>query len=841
VAAGGNCNAYSRVGDPYLPFREILGLLTGDVEARWAAGAMSRIQAQRLWDLIPATVQTLVTNGPDLIDTFLPGPALVSRARAAAPGSVEWLMRLEALAASKATGQARQDLKQSDLFEQYVKVLMALAQQTPLLLTLDDLQWADAGSISLLFHFGRRLSGSRLLIIGIYRPDEVALGRDGERHPLEAVVNELQHHFGRIQVDLRLAKGKQFVAAVLDSQLHRLGTVFQKALYRHPQGHALFTVEMLRGLQERGDLVQDEGGRWVEGPALDWETLPARVEGVIAKPIDRLPTSLREAIQVASVEGELFTAEVMAHVQQVDEREMVRQLSGELDTRHRLVMGQDSRRLDPGGQRLSHYRFRHILFQRYVYHSLDDVERAYLHEAVGAELERLYGEQTEEIAVELAHHFERAGLTARAVGYLRQAGDPAVRLSANQKAIAHFYKALTLKTLPSTAERDRQELALQIALFAPLAGAKGYADPETGKAYARAQELCEQVGEPGQVFLALYGLWVHNFVKGDMQTARELARQCLTLAEKIQERALLMQGHLITGVTAFYSGELIAARQHLERALSLYDPQLQRGHATVYGLDPGVPSLSQGAWMLWHLGYPDQARSMGQQALALGEDSSHPSMLCFARLLIAVLHQSCREEQRVEELAEAAMRLAAEQGFVAWSGEATILRGWALANQGQSEAGIAHMRQGLANNKAISMNVLQPYLLALLAEAYGQVGQPAQGLALLAEALTVVDQGEMRHYEAELYRLKGELLRMQGEEQVTVEANFRQAMDIARRQGAKSLKLRAGISLGRLLQQQGRPDEACQILTEVYDWFTEGFDTADLKEARALLDALAES
>ena len=836
VAAGGNCNAYSGVGDPYLPFREILGLLTGDVEARWQAGAISQIQAQRLWDLIPSAAQALVESGPDLIDTFIPGPALVSRARAAAPGGAGWLARLEILAAS----QGAKDLKQSDLFEQYVKVVLALARQAPLVLVVDDLQWADAGSISLLFHMGRRLSGSRILVMGIYRPSEVAVGRDGERHPLEAVANELQRRFGPMQVDLRLAEGEAFVAAVLDSQPHRLSAAFQQALYRHTQGHALFTVEMLRGLQERGDLVRDEDGRWIEGPALDWDTLPARVEAVIAERIGRLPMSLREAIKVASVEGEVFTTEVMAHVQQVDEREMVRQLSGELDRRHRLVMGQGSRRLDAGGQRLSHYRFRHILFQHYVYHSLDEVERTYLHEAVGNELERLYGEQTEEIAVELARHFEQAGLTAKAVNYLRQAGDRAVRLSANQEAIAHFDRGLALlENLPQTIDRDRQELALQIALFAPLAGAKGYGAPELGQAYTRAQELSERAGEPGQVFLVLYGLWGHNLVQGDMKIARELAEQSLALAGKLQEPAFLLEGHRMTDETALYSGEWIAARRHVERTLSLYDPQLHRAHASVYGQDPGVASLSHGAWILWYLGYPDQALKMAREAKDLGEESSHPFSLGFALCYVAGIHQFCRDRQRVEKLAEAAIRLSTEQGFALWLAMATVLRGWALANRGQSEAGIAHMRQGLADYQAIPQNLHQPYLMALLAEAYGQVGQPVQGLTLLTEALALVEQGELRYYEAELYRLKGELLLMQGEEAAAVEANYRQSMDIARRQAAKSLELRAAISLGRLLQQQGKPDEARQVVAEVYDWFTEGFDTADLQQARALLDALA--
>jgi predicted ATPase len=463
-----------------------------------------------------------------------------------------------------------------------------------------------------------------------------------------------------------------------------------------------------------------------------------------------------------------------------------------------------------------------------------------IYEAVGNELEQLYGEQTEAIAVELARHFEGAGLLPKAVDYLQEAGNRAVRLSANTEAIAHFYRALALlETLPETIERDRQELALQIALFAPLAGAKGYGAPELGRVYTRAQVLSERAGEPGQVFLVFYGLWGHNFVQGDMKLARELAMQCLTLAEKLQERALLMEGHRMTDETAFHRGELVTAREHLERTLSLYDPQLHSAHATVYGQDPGVASYSHGSWILWHLGYPDQARKMGQQAVTLGEDVSHPFSLAFGLCYNAVLHQFCGDEQRVDELAEAAVSLSTEQEFVAWLAFVTVLRGWVQASRGHKAEGIAQMCQGLADFQTISIHLHRPYFLALLAEAYGEVGQPAEGLTLLAEATTIVEQGEVRHYEAELYRLKGELSLMGGEEEVAVEADFRQAMDIARRQSAKSLELRAATSLSRLWLKGGKPDEARQLLAEVYNWFTEGFDTADLLEAKALLDAMA--
>jgi predicted ATPase len=251
-----------------------------------------------------------------------------------------------------------------------------------------------------------------------------------------------------------------------------------------------------------------------------------------------------------------------------------------------------------------------------------------------------------------------------------------------------------------------------------------------------------------------------------------------------------------------------------------------------------VASLSHGSWIYWHLGYPDQALKMGQKAVALGEDVSHPFSLGFALCYVAVAHQLCQEVERVEELVEAAITLSTEHGLVLWLAIATVLRGWVLARRGQTEEGIAQMRQGLADYQAISVNLSRSYLLALLAEIYGDTGQPAEGLTLLAEAMSLVEKGELRHYEAELYRLRGELLLMQGESQEEVEASFQQAIKVACQQEAKSLELRAAMSLSRLLQQQGKAQEARQMLAEIYDWFTEGFNTSDLKEAKALLEKL---
>jgi predicted ATPase len=846
IAASGICDVYTGIGNPYLPFRDVLSMLTGDVETQWAAGTISRDHALRLWHLIPQTVEALVERGPDLIETFVSGKALASRAAAYAAAKPDRWQRLTELAAHLTGPSEGQDPDQSRLFEEYMAVLAALASQQPLLLILDDLHWADLSSISLLDHLGRRITEHPMLIVGAYRPEDVAQGREDERHPLAGILSEFKSQFGDVWVSLDRAvstRGRAFIDAFLDTEPNRFDEKFRQELAAHTGGHPLFTVELLRDMQDRGDVVQDEQNRWVIGSNLKWEAFPARVEGVIEKRLSRLDSELLEVLTVASVEGEEFTAEVIARVRQIELRQLIRRLSSELGQQQRLV--QDQGILRVGSRRLSRYRFRHNLFQKYLYQSLGEVERAYLHEDVGRVLEELYGDRREEIvvvALQLARHFQTAGVIEKAIDYLQQVGEQAVRLSANEEALVHFYKALALlETQPETTERARQELTLQIALITPLAGAKGYGSPELKVVYTRAKELSGQVGEPGQLFLVLYGLWGHNLVTGELRTALELAVQCLSLAQGIQEPALLMEAHRMMDETSFYRGELIAAREYLEQTLSLYDPQQHHAHATLYGQDPGVASFSHGSLILWYLGYPDQALKMGQEAVTLGEELSHPFSLDFALCTVAWLHQMCRDAKKVEELVGRAINLSIEYDFIFWLAIATIMHGRLMFDQGQTETGIGQMRQGLANYKALSINVNRPYLAALLAEAYGQVGQAEEGLTLLVEALTIVEKGELLH-EAELYRLKGELLlqdenRYQKDES-SPEGCFHKAIEIARRQSAKSLELRATVSLCRLWAKQGKKEEARRMLAEIYGWFTEGFDTLDLKEARALHEEL---
>ncbi|HET7011909.1 MAG TPA: BTAD domain-containing putative transcriptional regulator [Anaerolineales bacterium] len=835
ITANGFCNAHTGIGDPYLPFLEILQMLTGDVEDRWAVGAVSSEHARRLWATLPTTVSALIDDGPLLIDRFVPGVALLARAQVGAQGQAS---RLDAVLRHLAAGSEGATVRQTDLFEQYTKVLHALARNHPVLLAVDDLQWADAGSISLLFHVGRRLKGHRILIVGAYRPSDVALGRGGERHPLESVVNELQLEFGRAGVDLAQAEGRPFVDALLDAEPNRLGRTFRETLHRHTGGHALFTVELLRGLQERGDLIQDETGQWIEGPAIDWGNLPPRVEAVIAERIGRLPEDLRATLVAASVEGEEFTAEAVARVEGLEPQEVIRRLSGFLEKQHRLVSAAGVHRTAQG--HISRYRFRHFLFQKYVYSRLDTVQKVHLHESMGRALEEVYGRAAGDIAVPLAWHFEMAGMISTAVSYLLQAGNRAAQLSAHEEAIAHFRKGLAmLEGLPDSLERARQELALQMSLGVSVASARGYADPEMGEAYGRARDLCRQMGATPELFPVLTGLGGFFSLRGDCRTALEVYEEILAAAQGSADPVLLTIGEWGMGYILVITGKFADGRAHLERALSHYDPRQHRALISTYYQDPGVSCLTWLSWALLMLGYPDRALKRSREALALAEDLGHPFTRAFAQGLAAALCFYRLDPVEARQHAEATIALSRQSGFPMLLSVGKAMRGWALVRQGSIEAGQTELREGIAFLRASGTRQPLPAWLTAFADTCVEREMAEEGLDALAEAEAEATEEGGHFDESEINRLRGELLLRFGMGEGEAEASFHKAIAAARRQSAKLWELRATMNLARLWQRQGRREEARQRLAKVYGWFTEGFDSPDLKEARELLDQLA--
>lgn len=840
VAAQGSGNAYIGAGDPCLPFVEIMQGLTGDVQAQWAGGAMTREQAKRLWALLPLATEALVEAGPDLVGRFVPAEPLFARARAFAAqahlaGSV--VERLEKLIAYSPPPPLPQAVpQQSDLFEQYVQMLQALAQERPLILVLDDLQWADEGTIDLLFHLGRKLAGQRILLIGAYRPGDLALRRNGRRHPLEPALLELQRQWGDMVIDLTQAEGRPFVDALIDAEPNLLGEEFRQALFEQTGGHALFTVALLRSLQEQGDLVHDDQGRWVAVGTPDWQRLPARVEAVIAEQVGRLSPGWQGMLSIAAVEGLEFTAEALALALKVDPQKLIALLSGTLARRYQLVSAAGLIRV--GERRLARYRFRHYLFQRYLYNRLDEVERARAHEAIGSALESLHGEHAREVAVALAWHFAQAGRTAQAVSYSLQAGEKAARLAANQEALTHLRRGQALlETLPPSAERDRLELALQLAMSGPLRATASYGAEELGRVYARARELCRRLEAAPELFVARFGLATLFSAQAEYAAALELLEQLLATVRQAHDSTQEALACALKGFCLSSLGDCRRGRELLEQALALFRsrPQHEPSLFDLYGVDEEIAS----AWLtgpLFSLGYSDQALRIGTEVAARARASGNALRLAAALAVgLGFIDLFLRDYATARALAEELLQLGSEVG--SFRSHGLVHLGRAMVRSGQCRQGVELAQQGVAAMRATGQLTGLSIALAGLAEAHGWAGQSAEALGVLAEALAFVERTGERLFEAELHRLRGALLAQAGDA-VEAEASLHRAIEVAQKQEAKLFELRATVQLCRLWLGQGRRQEAAGLVAPLYAWFTEGLDTPDLREAKALLQEL---
>jgi class 3 adenylate cyclase/predicted ATPase len=709
-------------------------------------------------------------------------------------------------------------------FEALKRLLVRESLNQPLILIFEDLHWLDNETQAFLTLLSESVATARILLLVNYRP-------------------EYRHEWGSktFYTQLRLdplgnAEAHELLTALLGD-----GTALQplkQIILEKTEGNPFFMEEIVQALVEEGVLVHDAVGAHGVRPLPTDLYIPKTVQAVLASRIDRLPPEEKALLQTLAVIGKEFPLSLLQRVVEKPEEEL-QELLAHLQAAEFIY--EQPAFPEP------EYTFKHALTQEVAYNSLLMERRKELHERTAQAIETLFHSRLEDHYGDLAYHYTRSGNTRKAVEYLHLAGQQAVQRSANEEAIHHLTTALELlNTLPDTRERAQQELMLHLTLGAPLQAIRGFSSPEVRATYARARELCQQVGETRQLFPVLLGLRGFHQARGELLTARELGEQLLGLAQKEHDPALLVEAYRAVGSTLFQLGEFGAAQAHLAQGMALYDAQHHHSPMSRYGMELGVFGLSYVAAVLWHLGYPDQARQKSEAARTLAQELSHPFNLAVARVLAAKSYQLRRDRALTQEWAEAGITLAREHGFPNWVGHGSVLQGWALAAQGQSEEGIAQIRQGLVTCQAIGAGILHSHHLVLLAEAYGKAGLAEEGLATLAQALEVADKSSERFYEAELYRLKGELTlaqssvqSLESSVQKVAEECFWKAIEIARKQSAKSLELRAVMSLSRLWQQQGKKKEAHDMLAEVYIWFTEGFDTADLQEAKALLGELS--
>jgi DNA-binding winged helix-turn-helix (wHTH) protein/tetratricopeptide (TPR) repeat protein len=772
-----------------------------------------------------------------------------------------WLLQLPSLvSAAYRESLSREVLgaTRERMLREIGEALQALTAEAPLVLILEDLHWSDYSTLDLISYLARQRQPAQLMVIGTYRPAELM----ASGHPLKAVKWELlaKQQCEELPLDyLDEAAVAEYLA--LKFPTNRFPAEVGELIHSRTDGNPLFMVNTVDYLVAERLLVQ-KGEGWELVGEIEKVKLgvPDTIRHIIEKQIDHLSPEERRLLEAASVAGAEFSTPAVA-AGLAEERGTVETRCGEL-ARQRQFLRDCGVQILPNGEAVGRYGFIHALYQNVLYEMTATSRRVQLHRRIAERGVALYGERAREIAAELAMHFERGASYRQAVEYLQQAADNAIRRVAYHEAVGLARRGLELlETLPENRERDEQELCLQLTLGVPLIATEGYAAPEVGRVYLRARKLCHQLGETPDVSEVLWGLWTFYTLRAEFVTARKIAEEILQLAEQLQYAGMALRGHWALEITSMQVGEFQPALEHFEKALALYAPERHVEDGIFYALNPGVAMPCFAAWTLWFLGYPNRAFEKLRDAVTLAHQLSEPLSLAHALLFAAILHQLRGEAEATRQHAEAAVAVSRDHGLILYEAMAKVMLAWALIEQGQEEGALEEMRAGLAALQVIDTEVLRPHFLALqAADALGKSGRADEGIGLLNEALAMIEQKGERYYEAELYRLKGELVLKQGvssgHQEVAdlkaavevdapplseAESCFHQAIRIAREQQAKSWELRAVTSLAQLYRQQGREEEAFKLLSEIYGWFNEGFDTTDLRDAKALIERLSKS
>ena len=718
-------------------------------------------------------------------------------------------------------------IRRDRIFDAITQLLARESLNQPIELLFEDLQWLDRKTEAFLVYLVDRLASLPILLLMNYRP---------EYQP----VWTHSGHCSQLRLEpLGPAEAQGLLAALL-GDAPSLAPLKQLIL-KKTEGNPFFMEEVVQTLVEEKSLLGEPGRYRIEQTPTALH-IPTTVQGVLAARIDRLPVVEKELLQTLAVIGKEFPFSLIQRIYDGRGARMDDDLRGLL-ARLEAAEFIYQRPAFPEVE----YSFKHALTQEVAGHSLLMERRSALHERTAQAIEALFPTRIADYCSELAHHYRLSGNVPKAVEYLHRTGQQALQHSANLDAMRHLGAALELlEHLPDTPARAHQELTLLLALGPALMAVRGYAAPEVATTYTRALALCAQVGDDSGLFPALLGLRTYYTLRAEYSTACELAERMLNIAQTAQDPDLLVEAHAALGSTLLFQGDLKNAHEHQERACALYNSDRHRTHAITYGMDPGY-TLTFSAWSLWYLGFPDQASTRSRDALALAKKIFHPFSLAFTLNATSVLGQFRHDVKLAEECADAVIELSLERGFPIYLAWGTILQGWARAEQGNFDEGIAQITQGIATYQAAGAELGCSYFLALLAAAHERVGQSQAGLDAVTDALAMVNRTGERFYEAELYRLKGALtLQCQREDRQDssmrqeAEACFHKAISVARQQGAKSLELRASVSLAQLWETRDK-EAARQMLADIYNFFTEGFDSVDLLQAKALLDAWAPS
>ena len=831
------CNSQTGQSDAFLPFLETLSQLTGDVD-RFKFTSVGRINSDRIGHAKSVTSQFLIEDAPELIGGFIPAGSFVIDAVRHTAEEAGWEDKFE-LILKKARLEGK--IESEKVFQLYTDLLLKLSKHVPLVLAIDDLHWVDPSSAQLFFHLSRRIAGAPILLLGSYRPNDVALGRDSERHPMLKVLHEVKRASGDIVIELgkeSAPERESFVNSLLDSVPNKFDEKFRRLFLEHTDGHPLFSGELIKSFQERGIIILDEEGRWVQSCKIDWEELPPRVEGVVEERINRLPDDQREVLNIASVQGYHFLAQIVGRLRNINDRDLLKKLSQELEKRHGLVIEDDTARIY--GQQITRYHFSHHLFQTYVYKELSKGERMFLHAEVGEIIEEIYGDRKDDMAVQLAYHFGEAEKWEKAISYSLIAVRRFLKVSSYDSAFKHLMKALG-----KTGELESKDSCLfMLEIYLSMGGIhqalKGYTHPIVEQTYTKAYRLASDSNFPTHRAFAIYGLWTINLFKLNLDKAFELGREIEAIALSEDDSVLKVIAYRALANVRYQQGNLPQTIKDTNKIVEHYNPEKVAGYLVPMTYDPKVFGLGHRSWAESLQGYFSKAKETKAEMFAWATQLNHPISTCVAHLCALKLEYNLQDSNAIREHAGAMRQLAGDYKFPWYMAFGDLFYTWHKAMEATNAKAIDESFETLVGiyNELVAYGgtlLIHSQFSRMITEFLIRQNRWSDALEWVGKGIEVSIAKKEFIYLAELLRLKAQALVLKGELDHALE-EFKESINLAKKKGHRLFELRSRVSLCHAIKSYEEPfNEAVVQLKPLVMTFPSDSDFADLKSARELI------